>query len=280
MAIVEMSKLKLIGISYERERILNALHRTGAVELRETEEIEDTRFFANAELKERLTKDYDRLNRAISVLEEQLARAKKSEFYPRDLEGAKDGFDVAYDEFMSAPGNEVELFYVVSKTEEYTERLLNNKANRIRYSNLLSQLSPFLGMKERFCDFRDTLSTKCFFGTLPLENLASLQSFLETFPAGEFDVLAEDRAAVVSVICMKSDADSVSAKMNELGFSACPFREEATPSDLKKAYEKEIAECEVFEWEITKKACYRAANLRNMKILADFYRFQLEKLKA
>lgn len=187
---------------------------------------------------------------------------------------------VAYDEFMSAPGNEVELFYVVSKTEEYTERLLNNKANRIRYSNLLSQLSPFLGMKERFCDFRDTLSTKCFFGTLPLENLASLQSFLETFPAGEFDVLAEDRAAVVSVICMKADADSVSAKMNELGFSVCPFREEATPSDLKKAYEKEIAECEVFEWEITKKACYRAANLRNMKILADFYRFQLEKLKA
>lgn len=280
MAIVEMSKLKLIGISYERERILNALHRTGAVELRETEEIEDTRFFANAELKERLTKDYDRLNRAISFLEEQLARAKKSEFYPRDLEGAKDGFDVAYDEFMSAPGNEVELFYVVSKTEEYTERLLNNKANRIRYSNLLSQLSPFLGMKERFCDFRDTLSTKCFFGTLPLENLASLQSFLETFPAGEFDVLAEDRAAVVSVICMKADADSVSAKMNELGFSVCPFREEATPSDLKKAYEKEIAECEVFEWEITKKACYRAANLRNMKILADFYRFQLEKLKA
>ena len=53
MAIVEMSKLKLIGISYERERILNALHRTGAVELRETEEIEDTRFFANADLKEK-----------------------------------------------------------------------------------------------------------------------------------------------------------------------------------------------------------------------------------
>lgn len=98
MAIVEMSKLKLIGISYERERILNALHRTGAVELRETEEIEDTRFFANAELKERLTKDYDRLNRAISFLEEQLVRAKKSEFYPRDLDGAKDGFDVAYDD--------------------------------------------------------------------------------------------------------------------------------------------------------------------------------------
>ena len=265
MAIVEMSKLKLIGISYERERILNALHRTGAVELRETE---DTRFFANAELKERLTKDYDRLNRAISFLEEQLVRAKKSEFYPRDLDGAKDGYDVAYDEFMSAPGNEVELFYVVSKTEEYTERLLNNKANRIRYSNLLSQLSPFLGMKECFCDFRDTLSTKCFFGTLPLENLASLQSFLETFPAGEFDVLAEDRAAVVSVICMKADADSVSAKMNELGFSACPFREETTPSDLKKAYEKEIAECEEFEWEITKKACYRAANLRNMIFIA------------
>lgn len=116
------------------------------------------------------------MNRAISFLEEQLARAKKSEFYPRDLEGAKDGFDVAYDEFMSAPGNEVELFYVVSKTEEYTERLLNNKANRIRYSNLLSQLSPFLGMKERFCDFRDTLSTKMLFGTLPLEN--SLRAIL------------------------------------------------------------------------------------------------------
>lgn len=67
---------------------------------------------------------------------------------------------------MSAPGNEIELFYVVDKTEDYERRLADNKSKRVRLVNQLSQLASYLGMKERFSDFRGTQTTDCFFGAL------------------------------------------------------------------------------------------------------------------
>ena len=37
-----MLKVKLVGLLYHKERILNAIQKTGLVEIRATEEIEDT----------------------------------------------------------------------------------------------------------------------------------------------------------------------------------------------------------------------------------------------
>lgn len=280
MAIVEMSKFRLIGISYERERILNALHHTGAVELKEVEEIEETHFNVNDELRERLLRDYGRLTHSIDFLTDQLEHAKKKDFYPRDLNGKENWFDVGYDEFMSAPGNEIELFYVVEKTEDYERRLANNKSNRVRLVNQLSQLTPYLGINELFSNFHDTNATTCFFGSLTPEKTSELQNFLQNETTSVFEKLMQGKQDIVSVICLKEESASVQAKLNEFGFSACPFRQEKTPESLKREINSQISDCDLFEIEITKKSCNRATNLRNMKILADYYKFQIEKTKA
>lgn len=280
MAIVEMSKFRLIGISYERERILNALHHTGAVELKEVEEIEETHFNVNDELRERLARDYGRLTHSIDFLTEQLDHSKKKEFYPHDLDGKDNWFDVSYDEFMSAPGNEIELFYVVDKTEDYERRLADNKSKRVRLVNQLSQLASYLGMKERFSDFRGTQATDCFFGALAPDKSGELQNFLKNETTSVFEKLIQGKQDIVSVICLKGESAAVQAKLNELGFSACPFRQELTPEELKRELDSEVLNCDLFEVEITKKSCNRATQLRNMKILADYYKFQLEKTQA
>ena len=42
MAVAEMRKLNLVAMSYDKDRILNALQRTGAAEIKSAEEKENT----------------------------------------------------------------------------------------------------------------------------------------------------------------------------------------------------------------------------------------------
>ena len=60
-----MTKIKLIGLSKEREKILNALHKTGCVQLKETALIEDTKVVSDVSAKEVLSDRYARLKSGV-----------------------------------------------------------------------------------------------------------------------------------------------------------------------------------------------------------------------
>ena len=102
MSIAEMSKLRLIGISTEKEKILNVIHKTCVVELKKTEDIENT-FEITDEL--RLTEEsqkLDKLNRAIEIISEHVNSLKGTKEYPKNVVGLNNYFDCDYEEFMIA----------------------------------------------------------------------------------------------------------------------------------------------------------------------------------
>jgi len=281
MAVVEMSKIKLIGLDYHKERILNTLHKAGCVELIETEEIADTCCRYDESDKNALIEKYDRAKFAVDFFTDKIIKSKGKPYYPANIDEVLKNFFVSYDEFMSASGNEMELLYVIDKIYDYSSRLNDNRMKKIKLSNLLAQLEPFRGMKEKFSDFKDTKTTATFLGLIKKENKQALEEFLANKEESYFEILSENTSDyVISVLAFKEIAEEISAFLSDSGFTACALTFDATPEEKIEETEKQIVECDEYEETITKKTCGRADNLRNLKILTDYYKFQIEKAES
>ena len=98
--IAEMQKLNLVAMSYDKDEILNALHRTRAVEVVSHKEIgyAKTPVVDTEALSDRLF----RVEAALSILIKEVEERDKAEGNKSEL--LKDGFAVTYDEFMAAEG--------------------------------------------------------------------------------------------------------------------------------------------------------------------------------
>ncbi len=278
MAIVEMSKIRLIGLDYHKERILNTLHKSGSVELVETKEIPDT--FCVAEDKDiaDLREKYERAKFAVDFFTENIEKSKDKDYFPKEAENSLKNFFVSYDEFMSASGNEMELLYVIDKIYDYSNRLLENRMKKVRLSNLLSQLLPYSELSAKFSDFKDTKLTTTALGLIKKENLPAFDEYIADKELVFYNSLSETaNDFVISVTSFNEISEEVMQKLSELGFNRCSFDFDVTPAEKIEEIKTELNSCEEYDEKIVKKTCGRAGNLRNLKILTDYYKFQIEK---
>ena len=97
MAVVEMGKLNLVGMSYERDGILNALQRTNATEVKLHSETENT-ITINQDC-EQLSAYLKDAESALEVLSSCVEKYYKE---AKEKTDCLDGVEVTYTEFMSA----------------------------------------------------------------------------------------------------------------------------------------------------------------------------------
>lgn len=116
---------------------------------------------------------------------------------------------IGYDDFMSTPGNEIELSYIIDKMEEYSRRLTDTKSRRVKINNLETQLAPYLGVDEKFSDFKDTQFTRCAFGTLSDAALAQLKDYLSVQPLAALEVFTEGQQCAVLVVAHAECAEEI-----------------------------------------------------------------------
>lgn len=281
MSIVEMSKLRLVGISYEKEKVLNVLHRTGVVELKRTEEIENTQTFSNLEEIEQANAKLEKLNRAINIITDTLNKNKKTDLYEKDTVGIKDWFDCSYDEFIIASGNEFDVFYVIDKIFDYTNRISNFSNEKVKLTNLKKQLESYLPLTEKFSHFKSTKDTSVFLGRISQKGLDSFNEYFsdnDLVCVNNLSNVNDDN--IISIICYNDFVAEVSIKLNELSFEKCPFNFDMTAQEAYANTEKDITILDEKLIDVEKKICRRASNLRNMKIYADYLNFQIEKMRA
>lgn len=278
MAIVEMSKLRLLGLTYHREELLNTLHRTGCVELKETAEIADT-FPAQKEAEtESFARKYDRTKICVEFIMENIERAKGKKIYPDKFAESFGNFFVPYDEFSGIKDKEEKILSVIDETEVYQDKLLFNKAEKIKLINQRSLIEPYILLKEKFSVFKDTCKTKVFLGILKQENIPLLKDFLVDYPLTELNVEVGTGQAVVSIVSFVQEAPLVQQKLSELGFVACPFDYDMTATQKIEEINGKIKACDGLEEKINAEVCAKAEFLRDLKIYSDYCGFCLEKL--
>ena len=128
MAIAEMSKLNLVAMSYDRDRILNALQRTNATEVKLQYEAENT--VALSADNEQLKAYLGRIESALDSLCAETDAYNKDRKIKSDV--LKDGFEVSYSEFMGAKEKREFAFLQIQRT------------TRLRFGNLLSMTNTNL----------------------------------------------------------------------------------------------------------------------------------------
>lgn len=274
MAIVEMSKIKLVAMSCYRENILNALQKTGLVDLSSVEFTgEDCAFKKD----ENLASKYDRLERSIDFLIEQIDKAKSKPYFSNDSMLAYKNFAVSYDEFINADKTEEQVFDRINELKEIGDALADLRAQRIKLGNLLTQLEPYRSVKGRFSDFNDTKNAKVFFGTVKGEHLNSLNQYFDQAEYTHFSYINSGSLTVVLVVSLNENSREALVKLNECGFNKCPFDFFLTPEQKISQTQKEVVEIENKIEDLTKKAYGYHVYLKDIKVLTDYYKFLLEK---
>lgn len=276
MAIAEMRKLNLVAMSYDKDAILNALQRTGAVEITLHKDAENTVvpvFDADAE----------ELRVRLATVEAALfSLCCEVESYEKDLgisSGAlKDGFEVTYSEFMSAKEKREEAENAVLRIQSLVDeknRLIAELAKTVKE---LRSAEIYKGVERKFSEFHDTLRTRIRLGTTPANLAENAKKALSEIPLCAFEVLNLDGDnALFFVAAHKSITAETDGVLASFAFADCPYKEEINGVELyanltqtKEKLQRALQANGVALYELK-------TQIRPLKIYCDYLAFALEK---
>ena len=269
MAIANMLKLKLVGINACQTELLNALQKTGAVQLTASSEFEGG--FKKSQEQSELKNKKERVEQALFLIAEKCKLLGE-----KSLQG--ETFGVTYGEFTAIIEQEEELLALVDGVKQKVDDIAQLKAEILALESEIASLKPYLAVKERFSEFKSTLKAEVRLGTVDKKNATKLSEKLSTL---ELVTLVEygetEGACAVSVIFHESVKADVDAILSECAFSRCiergDFTAEEKTTKLTQSVEelqKQIAEAEVY-------VVNQAQKEKQLKILCDYYLVEIEK---
>lgn len=270
MAIVKMRKLSIIGLSFDKQSIIESLMRIGVVDINDDFEEE-----AGEEIRELTSK----LNNetALTELEDKLARIKSTIDYlskynteKKGLFKSKKNIDIEkYNEIISC---EHKLMEVVGSVSRYDERLPVLKSEVNRYQNLIDSMQPWKELDLRF-DEIGTKRTAVLLGTVPaIVDIKKMESdILEKAPESYFELVNADREQSYFVLIYHLSVERVISEiLKQNGFSKVNFKEQSdTASGVIKSAKKAIKDIEKEQESIYEKIAALSDELKNLEVLYD-----------
>lgn len=268
MAIAVMRKLRVAAISYEGDKILDALSKTGAAEIKilEAEENIARPVSDAAALSSRMEEAEGALKELIAS-SERYAKEHKKAFKPE-----KDGFFVTYEEFMNAEKRE-EAEALIAEIKRLTAERVRLGASLASLEKTILSLSPYKDFEILFSAFSNTPRLRVFLGTV--ENVK--EELFETLA----DACVKTEGNTVLVVALKEAEKETEEFLRGLDFAPCPFLKEAgTGKELyarlneeKKDLLREIEKIDEAEFALSE-------NIRFLKVYCDRIAYELEKAES
>lgn len=276
MSILAMSKIKLMGLNSHKEKILDALYKTGCVELSGTEEFADTFRVVNTENYEELSKKFDDIGRTIDFYTEIIEKSKNKSYYPK-IDALDKNFFISYEDFIRAPKKVALCEKETVKAKTFSEKLSEYKAERAKLLNLNAALTPYISVSGKLSDYTDTKTTKVFLGTIKKDEVDIIKNKLSEIETAEFSCLQDGAISTVLTVSYNEDADRVREILTESEFSLCPYKFDCSAMEKSAEINANLKEIAESEEEIYKNVCESAEALKDLKILYDYYGFCIEK---
>ena len=172
MAIVKMRKLNLVGLAYDKDAVLNALHKTNATEITLHAQVENTTAIESdtESMKSYLLSVESALEVLCSAVE--AVEKEKGEKKPEVL---KNGFDVAYSDFMSAKEKKAEVDATVEKINALTDEKNKRTAELSKVRKQIKDAEIYANLQTPFEAFAGTPSTRARLGVVPTQNYEALE---------------------------------------------------------------------------------------------------------
>jgi len=261
-------------MSYEKSMILNALQRTGAVEVKLHAETENTSALAaNAE---ELRAYLVRTEAALSLLCAEVENYNKANKIKSSV--LRDGFEVSYSDFMAAEGKRAEVEKTVARIEALSARKTELVTEIAKAKRTLLSEKLYSEVDFSFDSFSDTLHTRTRLGKIPSVQKDAFFKTLEGQPLIHAEQIASDSESVLlAVVAHKTAAGDAYGLLSEAGFVACPFGGSVTGRELYASFTAEFENLNR-ELQANAYAMYEMnAQIRDLKIYCDYLGFLLEK---
>lgn len=278
MAIVKMSKLKLIGIKYYKEQILNALTKTDSVEIIATSEIDKTDKASLDTQNTEISIKKDKATRCVDFILSEIDKNKKEAYADKDVKSLSAGFFVSFDEFMDVPKSAENTEKLIDSVLEKENRLLSLKTEKTKLINLIDGLKIYESTTVPLSMYSDTESSKIFFGTVKSDVVKKLKSELDnySYTVYKFAQVSSD-LQLLTVASLNVEGGSIGVLLNENGFTACPYKYGVTAKEKIAELKEELANIEKEEKAIGQEIYKIGDSLNDIKLYADYQKFTLEK---
>lgn len=274
MAIVEMTKLKLYGASADKQKVLDSLFESRLVQLKDVEDIDNTSVFFNDQKYSDLDQQRAKLEKAINLIEEKLEALPK-----KQKEKLDPIVDVTTAELQGITNQKTQLDLVMNELDELLNVQSDIKKERTNLENRIAQLKPYISVKEKFSDFKNTKNTTIILGMLSNNALKELDLFLVEYPLTTYEVSGNE-GNIIKVFSHNIESGMVTKKLNELGFVKANFDIDSSAEEEIEKCEKLLSEIDKKENELSNKFCEYKKNLNDLKIMHDYLRFCMEKEDA
>ena len=267
MAIAKMSRMKLVGLKSEQEKILSALHKTCAIQIISNESDITSQVETNG-----FAEKFDKLSFACDFLFSNVNRISKEN---KDVAPLKEEvYGVTYDQFVNALSLEATLEPTIKTVYEVYESINDLKVERAKLESEKSVYKPFIGLKQKFSAFLDTAKTRVFLGTL---KPSSANAFLELdLPCKAYIECEDAQNAVLSVVCLQKDENLILQNLTAVGFSRTNLSGDFTAQEKVDEIDRQIKIIDKKLLQCDQKISEARKDFKDMKILLDRYRFELE----
>lgn len=274
MAIVKMRKLHLIAMSYDKDVIMDALHRTGATQVVVHRDTPDT-VVPEVET-DALRSSLASLENALNVLSSEVESYEKDRGIKSDI--LRDGFDVSYQEFMSAGSLRAQAEAVAEQINAYVDEKNALKAELVRIERRIETASVYAQIKTPFSDFSDTAKTSVRLGIVLVSQKDALQKALNEIELCAYEVLATNADNVLfAVFAHKSVTGMVNGALGTVAFSDCPFTDGRTGEDVYAECVQAKKDTERALSANAEKTYALREHIRMLKVYCDYVGFVLEK---
>jgi len=273
VAIAKMKKLHLIGMAYDRDRILNALHKTNAAEIiYQTEKVDTLPMKVSGEA---LSVRIAAVEAALTALVTETDRFEKESGVKSSME--KDGFDVSYAEFMSVKDRQDEAEEVLSKVATLVDRRNALKGDLTKAKRELDVAKIYENVSLPFSIYKDTAHTRVRVGALPYSAKLPVTEELSQIELCEIEEISVDEQVAVAVYSHKDDAPNVDAVLAAYGFTECPYKGDFSGKQNVQDKGKEVERILMEISELEQGMYALKDKIRLLKIYYDYLCFELEK---
>ncbi|MCM1441530.1 MAG: hypothetical protein NC131_20335, partial [Roseburia sp.] len=271
--IVEMKKLNLVAMSYDRENVLNALQRTAAAEVTCHSPCEAATAlpFTGEELRARCIT----VEAALDALTSEAEKYRKEQ--TKEKQTQKDGFEVSYTEFMSAGEKAADMDALVAEVNALLDEATKLKVEIVKEERTAETTLIYSKLTAPFQTFSGTRTTRSYLGTIPASREADFIKAVEENELFASKTLPSTGGLLVCLTAHKTAADAAETTLQQLGFTPCPFTGEQSGAALHAFVISKIEEKKSRLAEIGKRFYELYAGARDLKIYCDYLAFGLEK---
>ncbi len=273
--IVEMKKLSLAAIDSDRDRILNALQKTGAVEITMQTPLADTAEVAF---------DGEELDARLSAAEAALAvLAAFAENYNKEhkikTDELKDGFSVGYAQFMEAGGLREKEEALISRIGNLTDEKNRLKTEFARVGKAKEGAKLYKSLSLPFSAYADTAHTRVRLGTMSASSWENAKDAFDAVPLADVSCLSDGETVVLAAVFHASVAEEGEAILSSGGFAPCPYASDESGAEYFEKLSRESIRLGIAIRENEANFSGLIPEVRALKIYCDYLGFELEKAR-